>query len=91
MTPKEKQNWPKHCNYLSHEYNATVDSATGMTPFYFMFGRHPKLIGYATLDNDFDRFVGSLKKAYQLCTQKLREQKLKNKQFYDKKLSCFKT
>ncbi|XP_062582626.1 uncharacterized protein LOC134244363 [Saccostrea cucullata] len=57
LTPDRKRHWPKHLPELLFSYNATQNSTTGYSPFYLMFGRHPKipidfLLG--ALDSDDD-------------------------------------
>lgn len=42
--PKDhKRNWKKHLNKMTHAYNCTTNTSTGYSPFYLLFGRHPKL------------------------------------------------
>ena len=58
-----------------------------------MFGRHPRLIGDVLLNLTFnhpshdniDRFTRNSKKAYATSTQRLEDQKVKYKKFYDAK------
>ena len=38
-----KKNWSEWVNSLMHAYNATVSQATGLSPFYLMYGRYPIL------------------------------------------------
>ena len=38
-----KSNWCNHVNKLVHAYNSTKSSATGYSPYYLLFGRHPRL------------------------------------------------
>ena len=38
-----KSNWRNHVNKLVHAYNSTKSSATGYSPYYLLFGRHPRL------------------------------------------------
>ena len=95
LKPAEKQKWHNHCDYISYAYNTSVHVSTGLTPYFLMFGRHPRLIGDAILDLSFEQpshktvsnFMGNLQKAYKICEQKLKEKQLKYKQFYDAKLS----
>ena len=38
-----KSNCRNHVNKLGHAYNSTKSSATGYSPYYIFFGRHPRL------------------------------------------------
>ena len=39
----QKKNWNLYVKPLIHAYNATKHESTGFSPFYLMFGRHPRL------------------------------------------------
>ena len=39
----EKLDWRKHLNKVVHAYNCSKHDATGFSPFYLFFGRHPVL------------------------------------------------
>lgn len=39
----EKRHWPYHLPQLTFAYNTTPHSTTGHTPYYLMFGHHPRL------------------------------------------------
>lgn len=42
--PKDhKRNWKNHLNKMTHAYNCTRNDSTGYSPFYLVFGRHPRL------------------------------------------------
>ena len=43
MGEDQKENWRRHVCHLVHAYNCTKHSSTGMTPYYLMFGREPRL------------------------------------------------
>ncbi len=43
LSPEQKANWKDYVAPLTHAYNATRHDTTGHSPFYLMFGRHPKL------------------------------------------------
>ena len=42
--PKDhKRDWKNHLNKMTHAYNCTRNDSTGHSPFYLVFGRHPRL------------------------------------------------
>ena len=38
-----KKNWQEWITTLTHAYNCTVSSVMGFSPYFWMFGRNPKL------------------------------------------------
>ena len=65
---EEKTDWKAHVSTLVHTYNATHHESIGHTPFYLMFGRHPRLAIDAFLG------LGENKKALQTdYAKRLRE------------------
>jgi transposase InsO family protein len=43
LEPDKKVVWHKHVSAMVHAYNCTEHDSTGHTPYYLMFGRHPRL------------------------------------------------
>ena len=39
----EKKSWKNHINKLVHTYNCKKNSSTGYEPYFFLFGRKPRL------------------------------------------------
>lgn len=94
LRPAEKTRWHRHCDYIAYSYNTSIHTATGFSPYFLMYGRHPRLIGDALLNvkmsqpshDSVDRFVSNLRKAYANCTRKLEQQRTKYKKYYDGKI-----
>jgi len=65
----KKKSWKDHVSTMTHSYNAAVHQSTNVSPFYLMFGRHPRLAIDAFLGlpdiNDF--------KSHSEYIEKLRE------------------
>ena len=43
LTPEQKKDWKSHVPALVHAYNYTRNAATGISLYYLLFGRGPKL------------------------------------------------
>jgi transposase InsO family protein len=43
LEPEKKTSWHRHIPAMTHAYNSTPNTTTGQSPFYLMFGRHPRL------------------------------------------------
>ena len=39
----KKEDWKSYVAPLVHSYNATKHPSTGFSPYFLMFGRHPRL------------------------------------------------
>jgi transposase InsO family protein len=79
----EKAKWKDHIAHLVHAYNCTLHESTGYTPYFLMFGRHPRLpvdIAYGTTSSNHSadshsRFAADLQSklamAYDLARRNL--------------------
>ena len=43
LQDNQKADWKAHLSTLTHAYNAATHDSTDFSPFYLMFGRHPRL------------------------------------------------
>ena len=98
LNPDQKEDWKTHISTIVHAYNCTRNDATGYSPFYLMYGRHPRLpidliIGLESNENsvvDYHSFVDSLKlklaKAYEITVTSSEQNKTRKKNIYDKKV-----
>jgi transposase InsO family protein len=43
LEAEKKRRWPDYIQELTHAYNISPHSSTGLSPFFIMFGREPKL------------------------------------------------
>ena len=97
LTPDQKKDWKLHLLTMCHAYNSTQHSVTGFSPYYLMFGRHPRLpIDYQlgiTRDNLAQpskfRFVNKLNErlheAYAKAEALTQEEANRQKKLYDRR------
>ena len=97
LTPDQKKDWKSHLLTMCHAYNSTQHSVTGFSPYYLMFGRHPRLpIDYQlgiTRDNLAQpskfRFVNKLNErlheAYAKAEALTQEEANRQKKLYDRR------
>ena len=94
LNEKQKSDWKAHVSTLTHAYNAAVHESTGFSPFFLMFGRHPRLSIDAVLGlgsseerkSHFD-YVDKLKvhlaEAYKKAIEETKHKGQKYKKYYD--------
>ncbi len=92
----QKSDWKAHVPTLVHAYNCTQHDSTGYSPYYLMFGRHPRLaidafLGlrpdemHATRSSEYIRKLSDrLDKAYAEATKEAKKSAKKQKRVYDK-------
>ena len=97
LTSEQKTDWKSHVNTVTHAYNCTSHETTGFSPFYLMYGRHPRLPVDILLSlekeqnqtNNYNSFVDSLKErldyAYKLAQKHSSLKQSKQKKHYDHK------
>lgn len=94
----KKSDWKSYVPSLVHAYNATRHESTGYSPFYLMFGRHPRLAVDAFLGIDPNqnnnssqleyakKLKGRLDYAYKAATEEAQRQAQRYKKYYDLKV-----
>ena len=97
LSEEEKSDWKSHLGCMTHAYNCTKHASTTYSPYYLMFGRHPRL----PIDIEFglnkpncsdnsskSRYIQKLRRklnyAFQKASKYSDQQAKKYKQNYDK-------
>ena len=97
LSEEEKSDWKYYLGCMTHAYNCTKHASTTYSPYYLMFGRHPRL----PIDVEFglpksnsgdnsskSRYVQKLRRrqnyAFQKATKVANQQANKYKSSYDK-------
>ena len=92
-----KSHWHEHLNKVVYTYNCSHNDATGYSPFYLLFGRHPRLpidlifsIDLSTKHQSYPQYVSmwktAMENAYKLASKKSQESGTLAKKYYDWKL-----
>ena len=92
-----KSHWKDHLNKVVHAYNCTRHESTGYSPFYLIFGRHPRLpidlvfnLKPPVENKSYPKYVAdwqsAMKEAYRIAASKCKAQGDKAKAFYDLKV-----
>ena len=98
LSDNQKSNWKDHVSTLTHAYNAADHESIGFSPFYLMFGRHPRLaidafLGIKSNEEEVKSrqdYSDKLKERLALAYEKAREASKtagqKQKYYYDRKV-----
>lgn len=98
LEDKQKEDWKAYVSTLVHAYNATRHDSTGYTPFFLMFGRHPRLAidAYLGLDSNaekirsHDNYAKKLQKrldfSYKIASREADKSAHRYKSHYDSKV-----
>ena len=95
LNQSQKSNWRKYVRPLTHAYNCSINDSTGYSPYFLMFGRHPRLPVDVIFGVDpdkrrinnpvkyVDELRARLKYAYELAQGSVEKSRAKNKRYYD--------
>ena len=98
LEESQKSDWKSHVSTMTHAYNAAVHDSTGFSPFFLMFGRHPRLAVDAFLGVPQDTvtakshqdYVDKLKQrlatAYDTASEEAKSSAGRQKEYYDGKV-----
>ena len=97
LDPKKKADWKSHVGSLVHAYNCTKHGTTGFSPYYLMFGRHPRIAvdlalgrhessGPVTSRDYINSLKEGLKKAYDLAESSVKRSQADQKDRYDRRI-----
>uniref|UniRef100_A0A8C5PXV4 Gypsy retrotransposon integrase-like protein 1 n=1 Tax=Leptobrachium leishanense TaxID=445787 RepID=A0A8C5PXV4_9ANUR len=97
LADKEKIRWKDHLPQIVHAYNCTRHESTGYSPFYLLFGRHPRLpvdLIFGLVEEDeglthkgfADHWAGKMAEAYQIANENSRQSSARGKAQYDLKV-----
>ena len=97
LSPEQKRDWKAHLLTMCQAYNATQHSSTGFSPYFLMFGRHPRLpMDYQMGINRNDlcntsksKFVSELQDrlqyAYDVAEKLAQKEAERSKKLYDRR------
>ena len=99
LTPEQKKCWPKFLPSLCFAYNATPHASTSYSPFYLMFGVHPRLPIDILLNqmqedpHNIDSWVehhkSQMEQAHRLALDNIERKASKRKEKHDEKAGDF--
>ena len=95
LPEKHKSHWKDYLNLSLHAYNCTRHNTTSNSPYFLMFGHHPKLpldIIFGSLNSEetkpyskyVERCQNAMQEAYHLVMKKSQDSALRQKKRYDR-------
>ena len=97
LPENHKSKWASHVNHLIHAYNCTRHDTTGYSPYYLLFGRHPRLpldlllnLKQPSSTTSYPKYVAewknAMEEAYRIASKAAQTRAAQGKQQYDKKV-----
>ena len=95
LPENEKSRWKDHVSKVVHAYNCTRNDTTGFSPFYLLFGPHPRLpidlisqTQTPSTKQEYPQYVkhwrAAMEEAYSMAQDKIKEKGIKAKRSYDR-------
>ena len=97
LSDEHKHDWKTHINKMIHAYNATQNESTGYSPFFLLFGRHPRLPidlifdlepnnSYNSHQDYVRKWSEGMEETYRIASENAEKARLKGKKHYDQKI-----
>lgn len=97
LTDQQKTNWKESLNKLIFAYYSTKCEVTGFSPFYLLYGQHPRLpedllfgleesTGTVGHQEYLQRWREQMREAYEIARENVEKAARRSKKHYDKKL-----
>lgn len=96
LDEEKKGNWSDYVNKVVHAYNCTTSDSTGYSPFYLLYGRHPRLpidlvFGLnepeqcKSHEDYAQKWQQQMKEAYDIASKNIKKTLARGKTHYDQK------